>query len=164
MAEILGNVSRVSYILAVVFLAVSVFLWFRFRILEVIGDLSGRTAKKSIIKMRETNERKGAGFYRAKSNAGKEAVYGIKEEEKTGETDWDNSNTGLRNEYRETNVSAPTGLLSAETVEIANTDETTELDKIHVEDDGQDNGNVIEKTGFELIEELIIIHTDEVTV
>lgn len=56
-AEILSLVSLISYILAGVFLLLAVFFWFFFKIPAVIGALSGRTAKKSIEKMRQTNAR-----------------------------------------------------------------------------------------------------------
>lgn len=160
MAEILEIVSNVSYILAIIFFIISVFLWFHFRIREVIGDLSGKTAKKSITKMRETNERNGTRFYKTKSDFSKGMIYRTKEEEKTKETSLD---TGVLNENRETNVSAPTGLLTAETMEIADTNETSELWKRHEEKDNRQS-DIIQETGFELIEELVLTHTDEVAV
>lgn len=160
MAEILERVSMVSYILAAIFFVISVFLWFHFKILGVIGDLSGRTAKKSITRMRETNEKSGSRFYKAKSNFDKEPVYHIKEEKDIKES---NAETRLLFENKENNVSAPTGLLTGETMEIADSNETTELEKVHKDIDGRQN-SIIEETGFELIEELILIHTDEVAV
>lgn len=160
MAEILEIVSNVSYILAIIFFIISVFLWFHFKIREVIGDLSGRTAKKSITKMRKTNERNGARFYKTKSDFSKDMIYRTKEEEKTKETRLD---TGLLNENRETNVNAPTGMLTAETMEIGNTNETSELWKRHEEKDNRQS-DIIQETGFELIEELVLTHTDEVAV
>ena len=51
-------VSGVCFILAV-------FIWFKFDILAVIGDLSGSTAKKSIARMRENNEKSGVKSYRS---------------------------------------------------------------------------------------------------
>lgn len=63
-AEILSLISVVSYILAGASLAVAVFLWFYFRIPSVIGDLSGRTARKSIARIRASNEHAGGQGYR----------------------------------------------------------------------------------------------------
>ena len=160
MANILEIVSMVSYILAVAFLIISVFLWFHFRILEVIGDLSGRTAKKSITKIRETNERNGAKFNKAKSDFNKAAVYRNNEKEKTKENNLD---TGLLYENKETDVSAQTGLLTDETVEIADTKETSQLGKIQMGTDNRQR-DIIEEMDFELIEELIFTHTNEVIV
>ena len=49
MAETLSMVSMVSFVAAGVCLALTVILWFAFRIPNVIGDLSGRNARKSIL-------------------------------------------------------------------------------------------------------------------
>ena len=59
MAHIYTVISMVSFVLAGVFLLISCFLWFKFNIRKIIGDLSGRTAKKSIEKMRKINEESG---------------------------------------------------------------------------------------------------------
>lgn len=64
-AEILSLVSLISYIVAGVCLVLAVFLWFFFKIPSVIGDLSGRTAKKSIEKMRQANTKSGSKSYRS---------------------------------------------------------------------------------------------------
>ena len=63
-AEILSLVSLISYIVAGVCLVLAVFFWIFFKIPAVIGDLSGRTAKKSIEKMRQANVRSGNKSYR----------------------------------------------------------------------------------------------------
>ena len=52
MAETYKLLSTGSYVLALVFLALAVFLFFKFNIRKVIGDLSGRNAKKSINAMK----------------------------------------------------------------------------------------------------------------
>lgn len=161
MAEALSAVSTASYILAVVFSIISVFLWIRFRILDVIGDLSGRTAKKSITRLREMNEKNGAKH--------KEAVYSTNERKEK----IDNSlGTGLLSENRENNVSvsAQTGLLAGETMEIGSPkktskeipeEETSELKITHTKDSNR-KSDKLQEIGFELIEEIIFIHTDEV--
>lgn len=56
MAETLNNLSVVMWIAAGICLAIAVFFWFFFQIPAVAGDLSGRTARKSIEKMRTANE------------------------------------------------------------------------------------------------------------
>ena len=58
-AEILSTLSMVCFIVAGVSFAAAVFFWFKFRILEVYGDLTGKTAKRSIEKLRKENERLG---------------------------------------------------------------------------------------------------------
>ena len=74
MANILSIVSIVSFVLAGICFLLAVFFWFRFNIPAVIGDLSGRTARKSIAKLREGNEKSGAKVFRpsaTNSNRGK---------------------------------------------------------------------------------------------
>ena len=66
-ADILSLISTICYILAGVSLVLAVFFWFFFKIPTVIGDLSGRTARKSIAKMRSANERSGYKSYRSSS-------------------------------------------------------------------------------------------------
>ena len=65
MAETLSMVSMVSFVAAGVCLALTVILWFAFRIPNVIGDLSGRNARKSIERMRKSNENTGRKSYRS---------------------------------------------------------------------------------------------------
>lgn len=64
MAEILSTVSLISFIVSGVCFAAAVFCWFKFKIPQVIGDLSGRTAKKSIERMRADNEKSGNRYLR----------------------------------------------------------------------------------------------------
>ena len=52
MAETYKLLSTGSYVLALVFLALAVFLFFKFNIRKIVGDLSGRNAKKSINAMK----------------------------------------------------------------------------------------------------------------
>ena len=70
LAEILSLISTISYVVAGICLALALLFWFVFRIPKVMGDLSGRTAKKSIAKMRARNERAGGkGFQPSATNA-----------------------------------------------------------------------------------------------
>lgn len=64
MADILSTISLVSFIIAGICLVLAVFFWINFRIPRVIGDLSGRTARKSIAKMRASNEESGGKSFR----------------------------------------------------------------------------------------------------
>lgn len=66
-AEILSLVSLLSYIVAGICLVLAILFWFLFKIPAVIGDLSGRTARKSIEKMRATNVQSGNKSYRSSS-------------------------------------------------------------------------------------------------
>ncbi len=64
MADTLSIVSLVSFIVAGISLVVAIFFWINFKIPRVIGDLSRRTARKSIAKMRAANEASGNKSYR----------------------------------------------------------------------------------------------------
>ena len=57
--DILSTISLISFVLAGISAVLAVIFWFRFNIPAVIGDLSGRTARKSIEKMRANNEKTG---------------------------------------------------------------------------------------------------------
>lgn len=59
MAETLSVISTVSFMVSGVFAVIAAAVWFLFKIPSVIGDLSGRTARKSIERMRINNERSG---------------------------------------------------------------------------------------------------------
>ena len=62
-AEILSLISTISYVLAAISFVIAVFFWFGFKIPSVIGDLSGRTARKSIARRRANNEKAGGRGY-----------------------------------------------------------------------------------------------------
>lgn len=64
MADTLSFLSVIAFIIAGISLAAAVFFWFFFRISSVIGDLSGRNAKRSIEKMRAANAKTGNKTYR----------------------------------------------------------------------------------------------------
>lgn len=63
MADTLYMISNISFILMIIFLALSIFFVIKFNIIEIIGDLSGITAKKSIKRIRENNEKSGVKKY-----------------------------------------------------------------------------------------------------
>ena len=76
-AETLQTLSVISYAVAGVCLVLAVFFWFFSNIPTVIGDLSGRTARKSIAKMRAANEKSGVKAYKeSKTNAARGKVTG----------------------------------------------------------------------------------------
>ena len=64
MASIFKIVSIVLFSLAAVCLVFAVFAFITFKIPNVIGDLTGRNARKSIEKMRDANEKGGKKSYR----------------------------------------------------------------------------------------------------
>lgn len=58
MAELLVKISYIAFAGAVVCLILAVILFIKFKTPTVIGDLSGKNAKKAIQQMRETNSQK----------------------------------------------------------------------------------------------------------
>lgn len=58
MAEVLSMISVIAFVLSGIGFLCAIVFWFWFKIPVVIGDLSGRTAKKSIARLRSDNEQK----------------------------------------------------------------------------------------------------------
>lgn len=56
MAELLMRSSRILFWAALVLFVCSVFLWVKLHVWAILGELSGRTARKSIADMRKRNE------------------------------------------------------------------------------------------------------------
>ncbi|MCD8300680.1 MAG: hypothetical protein LUC41_05860 [Clostridiales bacterium] len=56
MAQTYYMISMIGFVLAAAFAVVAVILWIKFRIPKIVGDLSGRTARKSIEEARKKNE------------------------------------------------------------------------------------------------------------
>ncbi len=63
-APVFRIISIVCFSIAGVSLLLALFLFFKFKIISVIGDLTGKTARKSIEKMREENEKSGVKSHR----------------------------------------------------------------------------------------------------
>lgn len=141
MAQVLSIISIISFIVAGLAFLLAVFFWFKFKIPSVIGDLSGRTARKSIAKMRQNSE-----------NAGKKEV---------------NATTLLSYENIATTLLADTNnettLLAYENNEtsllINENNETTLLVA-----DAKVSGSGVSKNHFVMLDEIMLIHTNEVIV
>ena len=143
MAEILSAVSLISFIVSGTAFIAAVFCWFRFQIPQVVGDLSGRTAKKSIERMRADYEKSGSkSFHPVKVN-GKCG--------KLAETELLSENMIIRSAgVKETCLFAEeecTEKLAEETVPLLN-------DKVIPAYQGGKQ--------LTMLEEIIMIHTDEV--
>lgn len=66
MAQIYQMISLGAFFLAIICFMVALVCWFKFNIPKIIGDLSGRTAQKSIAQMRAHNEMTGKKTFQAK--------------------------------------------------------------------------------------------------
>lgn len=173
MSETLSTLSVISFAIAGVCLAIAIILWFYFRIPTVIGDLSGRTAKKSIEKMRIANERTGTKNYKeSKTNAERGKLTGTmpdmgKTSNKKEPADEEMPETALLDENLETNFeSKETGVLYEESTELLDGMEKTSL----LEDENATARLDVllekekNKTGGKkliMIEEIMLIHTNE---
>lgn len=160
MADILHTFSIVSYILAVLLAVLAIALWFIFKIPNVIGDLSGRNAKKSIARMRQNNERTGDKSYKAsKKNISRGKLTGTMEGMGKIIKSDDIEETGLLNENLAKEYSdKETGLLSDDaTALLDESGETAALGETF---------NVVNREPasivIKIIEELMIVHTEEV--
>ena len=93
MAQIYQTISYVAFALAGVSLLLAIVFWLRFHIWNVIGDLSGRNAKKTIEQMRKENEKNAvhrrSGSYYGKRDSGQTTdTSGRKKKSRTqGQTD-----------------------------------------------------------------------------
>jgi len=178
MAETLSIISVACYAAAVFFLILAVFFFFFFRIPSVMGDLSGRTARKSIAKNRLRNEKSGSKSYRPSDvNKNRGTITGSMSE-KVGRAD----KTGKKAEKKSkkelvfaTMDDRPeTGLLNENSATSVDTNETAPLDTVV---SGEDSGTtemldavaVPEKSFIRgggmkltLLDEVIMVHTDEV--
>lgn len=149
MADTLSLLSVIAFVIAGVSLAVAIFLWFFFHISSVIGDLSGRTARKSIEKMRAANERSGKKSYRVSSvnmERGKvtDTMPGTGKSQK--------QQTELL--MRETEAITDPGAAGLS----ANEDTTEPLTAGSGTTERPKNAK---KNGFVILEEILLIHTDE---
>lgn len=162
MAEILSIISLVSYIVAGICFALAILFWFVFKIPTVIGDLSGRTARKSIAQMRENNEKSGGKIYKSSStNVNRGKLTGTMPQ--TGEPekaeDGQRVETGLLTENKADHIeSEETGMLeSEETGLLYDEEETVSLE--------QSPKPTIKRTGGKklvVLEEVMLVHTEEV--
>ena len=167
-AEILSLISLISYIIAGIAAVLAVFFWFFFKIPSVIGDLSGRTAKKSIARKRASNERSGGKGYQpsvTNVNRGKltdtmqhsrklkvtPKIVQPADESQRPETGLLKSNTAQASRSAETELLGDTADLET------TADETAELVS-----DGAVNQTRANGKKLTMLDEVMLIHTDEV--
>lgn len=157
MAEVLSIISIVSFVLAGVFLILAVFFWIKFGIPKIIGDLTGRTAKASIAKMRENNEKTGVKSFKPSAGnieRGKltETASGFNEEatEKLDSSSIQPETGILSDNKAEAEADAPeTDLLDAGTALLDEKEPITPI--VHTN-----------SSNIKIKDEITFIHTDEV--
>lgn len=157
MADILNIISIISYVLAAVSLVLAIVFWIVFKIPAVIGDLSGRNARKSIELMRQNNEKAGKQAIKRKDNTlnvTKTSNVTVKQERKQAfdETGLLCENAmGSRDEQE-------TGMLVEDTVLLQEDLGATALLVPETETVIRKPANIV----INIIENIMIIHTDEV--
>lgn len=167
MSETLSTLSIISFAVAGICLVLAVFFLFFFKIPTVIGDLSGRTARKSIEQMRAANEKTGNKSYKeSKTNVARgkltDTIKDSRKLKKNAVKDDDRPETGLLTENKASKVgSEATGLLNDEKDEttglLIDEDVTVPLDSPIQKTEKRKGGKKLK-----MLDEVIIIHTDEV--
>lgn len=170
-------VSIIFFIIASVSLLVAVYSFIRFNIPQVIGELSGRTAKKSIAQMRDKNLKTGDKSHRPTKSARERGTLTDKIDEKPvkkakqseatelldeGTKVLDNSNNSLFEQGTEL-LSDGTEVLNNVT-ELLNDNITELLDEGTALLTPIDNVNHITKNvnEFKMVQNIVLIHTNEI--
>lgn len=164
MTSVYNIVSIVAFSLAGLCFLAAVFFWFKFDIWEIIGDLTGRTAKKTIEQMRAENEKNGKKSYRPTPIA---VERGAKTEmivHKIGEAA--NDKGDISGELPTEKMSNATEYLSTETELLDNATETlfqdTELlDGTELLSDTAKLKPIAENNAFVMLQNIVLIHTNE---
>lgn len=171
MADTLQTLSVISYVIAGICFALAVILWFRFKIPDVINDLTGKTAKKTIAKMRSANEKSGVKFYKQSATnveRGKLTVTASNLKETKNQNDNSENNrpeTGLLDENKSQGVESVktevldevTDVLDFEATQVLDDEESTPL--LNSQTDEQAIKPSAKK--IEMLEEVTLIHTSE---
>lgn len=156
MAETLSRFSIISFIAAGVFLLLAIVLFFYFRIPTVIGDLTGKNAKKTIARMRENNEKSGSKVRPSNNKGSREKRTGSDTKKETAVAarsapdEGGMPETGLLKDNQ-------ASVLGESTVMLENTEQTALLP-----DALQDAAPKVSSVKITMIEEIIYIHTQEV--
>lgn len=158
MADILTTISIISFVAAGIMTVMAVVIFFVFKIPVVMGDLSGRNARKSIEKLRENNEKTGRKLYESsKTNVSRgKLTETIKKKESVLISA--NGETGLLNEnYKTDYTENETGILGEKTQLLSHENETVQLNGVP-----EHKVNRVSSITFEYIDNIVIINTDEV--
>ena len=173
MAETLSLLSIIFLIIAGVAFIAALFLFFYLRITKVVSDLSGRTAKKSIQSLRNRNEQTGSKSYRSSKTNKERGKITDAIPKKASKSSKDIIETGVLKEDKTEKLSEETEELSTHSSKAAmeamhygeqnatevlqQSNETTMLPPI---DEAAKNAK--EAKNWKILEEVILIHTDEV--
>lgn len=165
MAETLSTLSIISFIVSGICLALSIFLWIFFKIPTVMGDLSGRTAQKSIARMRAANEKSGAKSYKgSKVNAERGKLtdtmqHSKKPKQEKGPFDESPGTELLKDKYSDEPLSDAIRMLESETAGLfVDENATVPLDNLVHKNPIKRESNV----KLKMLNEVLLTHTNEV--
>lgn len=156
MADTLNMASIILFVMVGIFGVTAIVLFFTFRIPSVIGDLSGKNARKSIDKMRLNNERTGKKGYSP-------GAINLERGKRTEPIEISeqmvslNDETGLLRENYQTNYEEEaTGLLKETTGMLQSIDNETSYRE------EQNDKKILLSTTLRYIDDVMLVHTDEV--
>lgn len=169
LAEILSLISLISYIVSGVCLVLAAFFFIKFNIPAVIGDLSGQTARKSVARMRASNEKAGGQGYKpsaANVNRGK-LTDTMHHAEKTAATA--KSKTEAGDQRPETGLLAENKATAIHVQQTALLEDEDAADLL-IDDDAtvplhEEPVQKVKRTGGKklvMLDDVMLIHTDEV--
>ncbi len=175
-AEILSLISTISFVIAAICFVLAIFFWFYFKIPSVIGDLSGRTAKTSIARMRASNEQAGGqGYKPSAANVSRGKLTDTMQHSKKLTGDPKKPAAAPKKKAPVEDVMPETGLLAANKAVAANSQQTdllegSEATEVLVDEDAtvplhDEPKAIIKRTGgkkLKMLDEVMLIHTDEV--
>ena len=183
--NVLETISLISFVLAAISAVLAVVFWFVFKIPTVISDLSGRTARKSIERMRANNEKTGRkDFAPSKTNLKRGKITELMDDSAKGSGKLSGLLSGkLVNKPKvisEVEENLETGLLEDNTQPLYESEETGLLMEEPMEtellDESEETGLLVEENetmllvedipktetkGFVLLDEIMFIHTEE---
>lgn len=168
--QVYKNIYIIAAILAIVFLLITIFLFFFLKIINVIGDLTGANARKAIDEIaNQTTNQKSSGYSankdRAKltskispsgrlNEASSDALGSFKMTEKIGTQKLSDNETTVLNATNETTV-----LTSNETTVLSSNNETTVLGNSIQSVEKSEIENIFD--GFKIEYEITFVHTNE---
>lgn len=163
-------VSIIFFIIAGVSLLVAIYSFVRFNIPQIIGELSGRTAKKSIAQMRDKNVKTGDKSHRTSPAAKERGTLTDKIEKKKSVEKSDEKiskveeGTELLNSTEKLSTNIQTELLNENETELSDDNATSVLSEETTVLTNNDNSQINvsnDSNDFKIIQNIVLIHTNE---
>lgn len=153
----INTVSIVFFVIAAVSLLVAIYAFIRFNIPQVIGELSGRTARKSIAQMRDKNNKTGNKAHRPSPSAIERGTLTDKIEGKSKTSKAEKNAEKNAAKKADPNATVPLSN-NSDATELLADDETTVLSNAEAQSNVSQNAKI---DGFKVIKSIVLIHTNE---